>query len=246
MHTHTHTHTHTPAISHPHPVTHPSPRTPLLTSSPLPRAPRASCSCLSILLSSSPRTSSLVWEEGVLTLPTLQTGKLRLCAVVQSDQAHSDWAGCQEALRPGELPAQPRRVQSTPFQMPNQWLQRLRSLPDPEVLAVLPVAPRELWGPAWLPGSPGSPGLPSRASSSPRLGVRNGTLLASSSRDLAQGQLRAGAPTNGNWTTTHATPISRDRHGVVACGLHPIGLKDRDWGPLLLEPVLSLQKMRGT
>lgn len=112
--------------------------------------------------------------------------------------------------------------------------------------AVLPVAPRELWGPAWLPGSPGSPGLPSRASSSPRLGVRNGTLLASSSRDPAQGQLRAGAPTNGNWTTTHATPISRDRHGVVACGLHPIGLKDRDWGPLLLEPVLSLRKMRGT
>ena len=82
------------------------------------------------------------------------------------------------------------RVQSTPFQTPSQWLQRLWSLP--------PCGPRELWGPAWLPGSPGSPGLPSRASSSPRLGNRDGTVLASSSQDPAQGQLRAGAPANGN------------------------------------------------
>lgn len=115
--------THTPAVSHP------SPRTPLLTSSPLPRAPRALCSCLSILLSSSPQTSTPVWEERVLTLPTLQTGKLRLCALVQSDQGHGDRVGCQEALRAGELPAQPWEGPVHPFQTPSQWLQRLRSLP---------------------------------------------------------------------------------------------------------------------
>lgn len=99
------------------------------------------------------------------------------------------------------------RVQSTPFQTPDRQLQRLWSLRD---VAQLPGSPGAQPG---SPAPPGSPELPSSASSSPRLGDRDGTLLASSSQDPAQGQLRAGAPANGNWTNTRATPVSRQ-----ACG----------------------------
>lgn len=125
---------------------------------------------------------------------------------MQCDQGHGDRVGCQEALSLGSSQLSHGRVQSTPFQ-PDQRLQRLWCLPDVAQLPGSPGAP---------PGSlafPGSSELPSSASSSPRLGDRDGTLLASSSQDPAQGQLRAGAPANGNWTNPRATPVSRQARG---------------------------------
>ena len=93
-------------------------------------------------------------------------------------------------------------------------------MPDPEILAVLPAAPRELWGPAWLPSSPGSPGLPSRASFSPRLGAAPGKsglhargegerVLALESRELES--QRGGTGREGEALTQVACQVSREQ-----------------------------------
>ena len=115
------------------------------------------------------------------------------------------------------------RVQSTPFQAPDRQLQRLWSLGDVAQLPGSPGAPPD------SPALPGSPELPSSASSSPRLGDRDGTLLASSSQDPAQDQLRAGAPANGNWANTRATPVSRQARcrGLWAASYWPEGQRLR-------------------
>lgn len=94
-------------------------------------------------LSSSPQTSTPVWEERVLTLPLCRQGKLRLCALVQSDQGHGDRVGCQEALRAGGSQLSHGRCSPPTFQTAQPVATEV------QVLASLWL-PGSYKGPTWL------------------------------------------------------------------------------------------------